>query len=108
MPLNYDLKTEFLRYARTPVPAILGMAVVLALFNADSFAWADIAPKLAVSVTMALVMCAFGLAGLYVGLKTALSTQDQVKGWLAGAAIGFAGIVFLLWFYAEPSTPAAG
>lgn len=106
MALNYDLKTEFFRYARTPVLAILGMSVVLGLFNAKSFAWADVAPKLAVSVTMAAIMCAFGLAGLFAGLKVALATQNQITGWLAGAAIGFAGIVFLLWFYAEPSTPA--
>lgn len=108
MPLDYDLRTEFFRHARTPVLAILAMSVVLGLFNAESFALSDVMPKLAVSVTMAVIMCAFGLAGLFVGLKVALATQDQVKGWLAGAAIGFAGIVFLLWFYAEPSTSPAG
>ena len=53
---------------------------------------------------MGLIGCALGLVALFIGLRTTLATQNVMYGWLAGLVAGFAGIAFMLWFYATPST----
>ena len=100
----FSLRTEFIRHAVRVVPPVLGMSVVLGLFNADAWILADILPKLQTSLGMGLIGCALGLAALFVGLWTTLSTQNMMYGWLAGLMAGFAGIAFMLWFYANPVT----
>ena len=104
MTQAFSLRTEFLRHAIRVVPPVLGMSVVLGLFNADAWILADILPKLQTSLGMGLIGCALGLAALFVGLWTTLSTQNMMYGWLAGLMAGFAGIAFMLWFYANPVT----
>jgi hypothetical protein len=98
-----DLKTEFLRNARNVVPPVLGMSVVLGLFNATEWTMVGILPKVGLSFGMGLMGCAFGLFSLYIGLLTSIKFDSQLYGWLAGLLIGFAGIAFMLWYFATPS-----
>jgi hypothetical protein len=100
----FNLRTEFLRHAKNVVPPVLGMSVVLGLFNASEWTLAGILPKVQTSLGMGLLGCALGLAALYVGLRTTLYKQNLMYGWLAGLVAGFAGIAFMLWFYATPVT----
>ena len=100
----FSLRTEFLRHAKSVVPPVLGMSVVLGLFNAETWTMAGILPKVQTSLGMGLLGCALGLAALFIGLRTTLATQNVMYGWLAGLLAGFAGIAFMLWFYATPST----
>jgi hypothetical protein len=44
----------------------------------------------------------FGSSALFLGLKVTNHTQSLIAGWFAGLCLGFAGIAFLLWFYANP------
>lgn len=104
MSVPFSLRTEFLRHAKNVVPPVLGMSVVLGLFNAETWTLAGILPKVQTSLGMGLIGCALGLAALYIGLWTTLSTQNMMVGWVAGLIAGFAGIAFMLWFYATPST----
>jgi hypothetical protein len=104
MPPAFILRTEFLRHAARVVPPVLGMSVVLALFNAETWTIAAILPKVQTSLGMGLLGCALGLIALFIGLRTTLSTQNMMYGWLAGLVAGFAGIAFMLWFYATPVT----
>ena len=103
MAAPFDLKTEFMRNARMVVPPVLGMSVVLGLFNATEWSMAGILPKLALSFGMGLMGCAFGLFALFIGLLTTVKTQSQIYGWLAGLAIGFAGIAYMLWHFQTPA-----
>jgi hypothetical protein len=103
MTAPFNLRTEFLRNARNVVPPVLGMSVLLGLFNVSEWSLAGIMPKVGLSLTMGLMGCAFGLFALYVGLYTNLKFDSQLYGWLAGLVIGFAGIAFMLWFFASPS-----
>jgi hypothetical protein len=100
----FSLRTEFLRHAKSVVPPVLGMSVVLGLFNASEWTLAGILPKVQTSLGMGLIGCALGLVALFIGLWTTLSAQNVMYGWLAGLAAGFAGIAFMLWFYATPVT----
>jgi hypothetical protein len=100
----FSLRTEFLRHAVRVVPSVLGMSVVLGLFNASEWTMAGILPKVQTSMGMGLIGCALGLVALFIGLWTTLSAQNMIYGWLAGLAAGFAGIAFMLWFYANPVT----
>ena len=100
----FSIRAEMLGHAKRVIPPVLGMSVVLGLFNASEWSWAGIQPKIALSLGMALLGCALGLAALFVGLKTTLSMQSEMGGWLAGLGAGFAGIAFLLWFYATPAS----
>jgi hypothetical protein len=100
----FSLRTEFLRHAVRVVPPVLGMSVVLGLFNASEWTLAGILPKVQTSLGMGLLGCALGLVALFIGLWTTLSAQNMMYGWLAGLAAGFAGIAFMLWFYATPVT----
>jgi hypothetical protein len=102
MPPAFSLRTEFLRHAIRVVPPVLGMSVVLGLFNASEWSLAGILPKVQTSLGMGLIGCALGLVALFIGLWTTLSAQNMMYGWLAGLAAGFAGIAFMLWFYAPP------
>jgi hypothetical protein len=104
MPPAFSLRTEFLRHARSVVPPVLGMSVVLGLFNASEWNMAGIMPKVQTSLGMGLLGCALGLIALFIGLRTTLATQNVMYGWLAGLVAGFAGIAFMLWFYATPAT----
>jgi hypothetical protein len=104
MPPAFSLRTEFLRHATRVVPPVLGMSVVLGLFNASEWSLARILPKVQTSLGMGLIGCALGLVALFIGLWTTLSAQNMMYGWLAGLAAGFAGIAFMLWFYATPVT----
>ena len=104
MTQAFSLRAEFLRHAKSVVPPVLGMSVVLGLFNADTWTLAGILPKVQTSLGMGLIGCALGLVALFIGLWTALSAQNVMYGWLAGLTAGFAGIAFMLWFYATPST----
>ena len=104
MTLAFNTRAEMLRYAKRVVPPVLGMSVVMGLFNASEWTWAGIQPKISLSLGMALLGCALGLAALFVGLKTTLSMQSEIGGWVAGLGAGFASIAFLLWFYATPAT----
>jgi hypothetical protein len=101
---TFNLRTEFLRHASRVVPPVLGMSVVLGLFNASEWTMAGILPKVQTSLGMGLLGCALGLVALFIGLWTTLSAQNMMYGWLAGLAAGFAGIAFMLWFYANPVT----
>ncbi|MGL4489746.1 MAG: hypothetical protein ACRCU5_09915 [Rhizobiaceae bacterium] len=96
------IKDEMLRNAKMVVPPVLGMSVVLGLFNAQVWTFNEIFPRVALSFTMAVMGCLFGLFALFVGLKTTNQMQSVMAGWLAGLMIGFAGIAFMLWFYANP------
>ena len=100
----FSLRTEFQRHAKSVVPPVLGMSLVLGLFNASEWSLAGILPKVQTSLGMGLLGCALGLVALYIGLWTNLSTQNVMLGWLAGLGAGFAGIAFMLWFYANPVT----
>jgi hypothetical protein len=100
----FSLRTEFLRHAVRIVPPVLGMSVVLGLFNASEWTLAAILPKVQTSLGMGLLGCALGLAALFIGLRTTLATQNVMYGWLVGLLAAFAGIAFMLWFYATPST----
>lgn len=103
MTAPFNLRTEFLRNARNVVPPVLGMSVVLGLFNATEWTIAGVLPKVGLSFGMGLMGCAFGLFALYIGLFTTIRTENQLYGWLAGLVIGFAGIAFMLWYFATPS-----
>ena len=103
MTAPFNLRTEFLRNARNVVPPVLGMSVVLGLFNATDWTMAGILPKVGLSFGMGLMGCAFGLVALYIGLYTNIKTDSQLYGWLAGLVIGFSGIAFMLWYFATPS-----
>jgi hypothetical protein len=100
----FSLRAEFLRHAVRVVPPVLAMSVVLGLFNASEWTLAGILPKVQTSLGMGLLGCALGLAALFIGLRTTLATQNVMYGWLAGLLAGFAGIAFMLWFYANPVT----
>lgn len=102
MTAPLDIKTEFLRNARNVVPAVLGMSIVLGFFNAEEWTLAGILPKVGLSFGMGLMGCAFGLFALYIGLLTAVKSESQIYGWLAGLAIGFAGIAYMLWHFQTP------
>lgn len=104
MTPDFNLRTEFLRHAKNVVPPVLGMSAVLGLFNASEWTLAGILPKVQTSLGMGLLGCALGLVALYIGLRTTLATQNVMYGWLAGLMAGFAGIAFMLWFYANPVT----
>jgi hypothetical protein len=104
MTQAFNLRSEFLRHAKNVVPPVLGMSAVLGLFNASEWSLAGILPKVQTSLGMGLLGCALGLIALFVGLRTTLSTQNVMYGWLAGLVAGFAGIAFMLWFYANPVT----
>jgi ABC-type amino acid transport system permease subunit len=104
MTPTFSLRTEFLRHTVRVVPPVLGMSVVLGLFNADEWTLAAILPKVQTSLGMGLIGCALGLIALFIGLWTKLSAQNMMYGWLAGLVAGFAGIAFMLWFYANPVT----
>jgi hypothetical protein len=99
----FSLRTEFLRRTKSVVPPVLGMSVVLGLFNAGEWTMAGILPKVQTSLGTGLLGCALGLIALFIGLWTMLSAQNMMYGWLAGLAAGFAGIAFMLWFYANPT-----
>ncbi len=103
MTAPLKLRTEFLRNARNVVPPVLGMSVVLGLFNATEWSVAGILPKVGLSFGMGLMGCAFGLFALDLGLYTSLKLDSQLYGWLAGLVIEFAGIAFMLWYFAAPS-----
>lgn len=103
MAAPLDIKTEFLRNARMVVPPVLGMSIVLGLFNASEWTLAAILPKVGLSFGMGLLGCAFGLFALFTGLWVNVKTSSQIKGWLAGLMIGFAGIAFMLWYFAAPA-----
>jgi hypothetical protein len=103
MTASFNIRTEFLRNARNIVPPVLGMSVVLGLFNATEWSMAGILPKVGLSFGMGVIGCAFGLFALYIGLYTNIKTDSQIYGWLAGLVIGFAGIAFMLWYFATPS-----
>ena len=79
MTLAFNTRAEMLRYAKRVVPPVLGMSVVMGLFNASEWTWAGIQPKISLSLGMALLGCALGLAALFVGLKTTLSMQSGAK-----------------------------
>ena len=102
MSETVNVKSEFMRHARTVVPAVLGMSVVLGFFNAPEWTFDAVLPKVVASVSMALLGCLFGLAALLVGLFVTNTRQSVISGWLAGLMIGFAGIAFMLWYYAQP------
>jgi hypothetical protein len=102
MTQTFSLRAEFLRHAVRVVPPVLGMSVVLGLFNASEWTLAGILPKVQTSLGMGLLGCALGLIALFIGLWTTLSAQNMMYGWLAGLIAGFAGIAFMLWFYATP------
>jgi hypothetical protein len=99
-----NIKSEFFKQLRTVVPAVLGMSVVLGIFNAPEWTFAVIWPKVVASLSMALLGCLFGLAALLIGLFITNARQSVMAGWFAGLMIGFAGIAFMLWFYAQPIT----
>ena len=103
MAAPFDLKTEFMRNARMIVPPVLGMSVVLGFFNATEWTMAGILPKIALSFGMGVMGCAFGLFALFIGLYTNIKTDSQIYGWFAGLVIGFAGIAFMLWYFATPA-----
>ncbi len=103
MPDPFNLKTEFMRNARMIVPPVLGMSVVLGFFNATEWTMAGILPKIALSFGMGVMGCAFGLFALFIGHYTNIKTDSQIYGWLAGLLIGFAGIAFMLWYFATPA-----
>ncbi len=98
-----NIKSEMLRNARMAVPPVLGMSVVLGLFNAQQWTLSEIYPKVALSLGMAVMGCIFGLFALFVGLKTTNQMQSVMAGWLAGLMIGVAGIAFMLWYFANPA-----
>jgi hypothetical protein len=100
----FNLRAEFLRHAKNVVPPVLGMSVVLGIFNAETWTLAGILPKVQTSLGMGLIGCALGLFALFIGLWTTLAKQDVMYGWLAGLMTGFAGIAFMLWFYSTPVT----
>ena len=104
MTLAFNIRAEMFRHAKRVVPPVLGMSAVLGLFNATEWSMAGIFPKVQVSLGMGLLGCVLGLVALYAGLWTRLSTQSMMFGWLAGLCAGFAGIAFMLWFYANPVT----
>jgi hypothetical protein len=104
MEKPFNLRAEFLRNAIRVVPPVLGMSVVLGLFNASEWTIAGILPKVQTSFGMGLLGCALGLVALFLGLWTTLSAQNMMYGWLAGLVAGVAGIAFMLWFYATPVT----
>lgn len=103
MAAGFDLKTEFLRNARNVVPPVLGMSVLLGLFNVSEWTMAGILPKIGLSLGMGVMGCAFGLFALFIGLFTNIKTDSQIYGWLAGLVIGFGGIAFMLWYFATPA-----
>jgi hypothetical protein len=103
MPLSTSVRSELLRQARNVVPPVLAMSVLLGLFNVSEWSIAGVLPKVGLSFVMGLMMCAFGLAGLYAGLSVTLRADSQIYGWLTGLVIGFAGIAFMLWYFAQPA-----
>lgn len=98
-----DVRGELVKALKLPVPAILVVAALLGVFNAPEWTMAEIAPRVASSLAMGLMMCGFGLLALLVGLKVADMRQNIVTGWTAGLMVGFAGIAFMLWYYAVPA-----
>jgi hypothetical protein len=97
-----NVKSEMLRNAKMVVPPVLGMSIVLGLFNAQHWTLTEIYPKVALSFGMAAMGCVFGLIALFIGLKTTNQMQSKMAGWLAGLGIGGAGIAFMLWYFATP------
>ena len=98
-----NIRAEFIRQLRTVVPAVLGMSVVLGLFNAPEWTFEAAWPKVIASVSMAVLGCLLGLAALLVGLVTTNARKSVIAGWSAGLIVGFAGIAFMLWYYAQPA-----
>jgi len=98
-----DIRGEMLKALRLPVPAILGVSALLGLFNAPEWTAAEVLPRITATVAMGALMCLFGLVALFIGLKVADLRGDLVQGWLAGLVVGFAGIAFMLWYYAVPA-----
>jgi hypothetical protein len=103
MTAGTSIKTEFFRNARNVVPPVLAMSVLIGLFNVSEWSLAGVLPKVGLSFVMGLMMCAFGLVALYAGLSVAHRTDSQINGWLTGLVIGFAGIAFMLWYFAQPA-----
>ncbi len=103
MTQTYDIKSEMLSAARRYVPAMLGMSVLLGLFNGSHTSFSETIAHIIPSVLIGLCMCAFGLFSFFIGLWTSNQTQNQMYGWLSGLAFGLAGIAFMLWFYANPT-----
>ena len=103
MAETVNVKAEFIKQARTVVPAVLAMSVVLGFFNAPEWTFDAVWPKIFASVSMAVLGCLFGLAALLIGLITTNARKSVIAGWLAGLMIGFAGIAFMLWYYAQPA-----
>lgn len=97
-----NVKSEMLRNAKMVVPPVLGMSIILGLFNATEWTFATIYPKVVLSFGMAAMGCVFGLLALFIGLKTTNQMQSIMAGWLAGLVIGLAGIAFMLWYFATP------
>jgi hypothetical protein len=97
-----NIKEQMLRNARNILPPMLGMSVILGLFNASEWTLSAILPKVTLSVSIALLGCLFGLIALFVGLLTTNKMQSILSGWLAGLVVGLSGIAFMLWFYATP------
>jgi hypothetical protein len=102
MQVPQSVGREFYRQARGVVPAVLFMSIVLGLFNASEWTLAAIWPKVALSFGIGLLGCVLGLIALWIGLQVAVWRQDLMQGWLAGLVAGFAGIAFMLWYFANP------
>ena len=103
MTRTYDIKSEMLRAARKFVPVLLGMSVLLGLFNGAHSSLPEILSHVVPSLLIGVTMCALGLFAFFIGLWTSNQTQNQMYGWLSGLAFGLAGIAFMLWFYANPT-----
>ena len=103
MTFAYDIKTEILKVSRTFVPAMLGMSILLGVFNAPKWSVADVTSKVMPSFLMGALMCALGLIAYFIGLWTTNQSQNQIFGWLAGLGSGLVGIAFMLWFFANPT-----
>jgi hypothetical protein len=79
MTQAFSLRAEFLRHASRVVPPVLGMSVVLGLFNASEWTMEGILPKVQTSLGMG--HCAF-----HRSLDHALRSEHDV--WLAGRPCG--------------------
>jgi hypothetical protein len=97
-----NIKSEMMRNAKMAVPPVLGMSIILGLFNAEQWTFANIYPKVVLSFSMAVMGCALGLLALLIGLFVTNQMRSIMAGWLAGLVVGLAGIAFMLWFYANP------
>lgn len=97
-----NVKALMLRNARNIMPPMLGMSVVLGIFNATEWTLSAIVPKVTLSLSIALLGCFFGLIALCVGLVITNKIQSILGGWLAGLVVGISGIAFMLWYYATP------